>query len=83
MWQVRHPFFFNVQLMNQVAFLCAEQAHGRIWFFEKKIEICILGHGQVAVQSQPGFQVQPGLQQVQVLLGYSIFWPENHFTWLT
>ena len=70
-------------LMNQAALFRAERAHGRIWFLEKKIEISFLVHGQVQEQAQPGFQAQPGMQQgqVQVLSGYSIFWPENHLTW--
>ena len=40
-----------------------------------------LGQGQV--EAQPGFQAQPCFQQVQVhvIHGYSIFCPENHFTW--
>ena len=52
-------------------------------FLKKKLEILFFGQGQDQVQAQPGFQAQPGLQQVQVqiLLGYSTFWPENHFTW--
>ena len=42
-----------------------------------------LAQGQSMVQAQPSFQAQPGFHssQVQVLSGYSFFWPESHFTW--
>ena len=51
--------------------------------FKKNIWNFIFGEGQGQVQAQPGFQAQPGLQQVQVqiLRRHSTFWPENHFTW--
>ena len=64
--------------MSQAALLCAERAQ-----FAKLFEIWFLAHDQVQVQAQPGFQAQPGLQQVQVevLSGYSTFWPENHLKW--
>ena len=55
----------------------------RFDILKKKFEIFFLGHGQAQVRAQPGFQAQPGLQQiqVQVLRRYSTFWPENHITW--
>ena len=36
-------------------------------------------HGVVQVQSQPRFQAQPWLQQVQVLRG---FWSKDYFTFV-
>ena len=50
-------------------------------FLKKELEMLFFGQGQYQAQAQPGFQAQPDLQQVQVLRGYSTFWPENHFTW--
>ena len=80
--KVTHPFFGHM-LTQQAVLLRGEWAYYWIRFFEKKIEILFFGQGQDQVQAQPGFQVQPSLQQVQdqVLCRYSTFWPENHFTW--
>ena len=70
-------------LMNQAALLRAEQAMKKVWFFDKKCEDFVFGYGQAQVQAEPGFQAQPGLQEVwvQVLRRYSTYGPENHFTW--
>ena len=77
------PLFLGHILTQQAVLLRGEQAKRQISFFEKKLEILLFDQGQDQVQTQPGFQAQPGLQQVQVqvLRGYSTFWPENHFTW--
>ena len=41
------------------------------------------GQGLGQVTYQPGFQAQPGLEQVDNLRGYSTLGHENHFTRLT
>ena len=53
------------------------RAYWCIRVFEKKLKV--FGHGQV--QARPGFQAQPGLQQVEVVKKFLTFLPENHFTW--
>ena len=82
LWKVTHPFFTHT-VTQQAVLLRGDQAYWWIGFFEKKFRIFLFCQVQGQVQAQPGFQVQPSLQQVQVdvIRGYSTFWPENHITW--
>ena len=56
---------------------------GEFYFLQQKILIYFSGHGLIRVQAQPGFQVQPGLRQVQlqILHKYVLIKVFNFFAW--
>ena len=79
--QVGHPYFLGICWWIRLPFYVLNKQWKRFDFLKIFFFNFWFWSWSGQVQAQPGFQAHPGMQQAQVLHGYSTFWPEKHLTW--